>query len=366
MQVYNQTPYVYQQTMGMDVAGREYLSLVVKGTFGFPDNRDQTPTPCPAQTPLVEADEFTGEPGYSATKWETDFAFRKAKCDVVLQGSAYAPGRKPVERVQVGLKVGEMQKTFQVVGAREWRVLGPVVMATDPQPFTKMQFSYDTAFGGVCALDPDDELPPAYMPNPVGMGFAAFKNQSRLSGTPLPNTEEDGAEVTSPYEDYRPMGLGPIARSKPERLKYAGTYDDDWKDNVFPFLPKDFDERYYQCVGRDQQIAHPATGTPVVLLNLTPRGKEAFYLPETTLPIRIFRGRETVLQDSPKPDTILIDAEARLFSMVWRVEVPIKRTVAEFTEAWIGNPTPGMARAKTVGKTYVPASTLSDYERIRR
>ena len=46
------------------------------------------------------------------------------------------------------------------------------------------------------------------------------------------------------------MALGPLTRSVPRRLKYGGTYDQNWEDNIFPFLPPDFDERYYQQVGR--------------------------------------------------------------------------------------------------------------------
>ncbi len=358
MQVYNKTNFVFGITMGMDVAGREYLSLVVKGTYGFPDHPDQPPVPMPKQTPLVMADEFSGEPGYSATTWETDYAFRKSRCDVVLNGAAYAPGGQPAQKVQVGLKVGAMAKTFNVVGHREWRALGPAISATDPVPFTRAPFSYDTAFGGACTLDPDDALPPVYLANPVGKGFASVKNQSRLSGTPLPNTEEIGVPVISPYEDYRPMALGPISRVSPERQRFAGTYDDDWKDNVFPFLPADFDERYYQQTAIDQQIDYPTKGTQVVLVNLTPRGKEGFYLPDTRLPLTIWRDWEKALEATALPDTLLIDAEDRMFSLVWRVEVPIRRVITEFTEFWIGTPTRGQVRAKQKGKTYMPTTSM--------
>ncbi len=364
MQVFNKTGFAFGITMGMDVAGREYLSLVVKGTFGFPDHPDQLPLPMPQQVPLVMADEYNGEPGYSATTWETDFAFRKGKCDIVLNGAAYAPGGKPAQKVQVGLKVGAMAKTFNVIGHREWRVIGPAITATDPVPFSRAPFSYDTAFGGACTLDPEDKLPPVYLPNPIGLGFASVKNQSRLSGAPLPNTEEIGVPVTSPYEDYRPMALGPISRVSPERQRFAGTYDDDWKDNVFPFLPKDFDERYYQQTATDQQIDYPVGGTQVVLVNLTPRGKEAFYLPDTKLPLTIWRDWEKALDQTALPDAVLIDAENRVFSLTWRVEVPIRRVITEFTEFWIGTPTRAQVHAKRKGKSYRPIASLSLPEEI--
>jgi hypothetical protein len=355
MQILNQTRYKHEFTMGMDTSGREFLSMVVKGTFAFPTDPNATPMPSAAQRALVMADEATGEPGHSATLWETDFAFRKIACDVVLQGAAYAPGGVPAERVRVGLRVGNWLKQFDVVGQREWRVVGPAITATKPYPFTRQPFSYDTAFGGPDRSLPDDPNPPVYMANPVGIGYATLRTSGRITGLPLPNTEAVGEEVTSPFGRYRPMALGPIARNTPERLQYAGTYDQNWQDNVFPFLPADFDERYYQMAPADQQIPFPQTGTPVLLGNLTPEGRTEFRLPETRLPIKIYRGREVCFDAPVLPDTLIFDPEARVFMMVWRVWVPMRRIITEFSEAWIGPPTRAMLRARAEGRVYIRA-----------
>ena len=165
MLIRTSTRFLCQFTMGMDVAGREYLSLVIKATYDFPAPGG-TPTRAKAQRPLIMADEYSGPPGFSAPLWETDFAFRKARCDVVAQGAAYAPAGKPAERVRVGLRVGNWVKQFDVVGPRKWRTLGPSITATRPFPFTRLAFSYGTAFGG-----PDRSweggTPPAYAENPV-------------------------------------------------------------------------------------------------------------------------------------------------------------------------------------------------------
>ncbi|SPH18705.1 hypothetical protein DEA8626_02247 [Defluviimonas aquaemixtae] len=362
MRILNQTRYVHQFTMGMDKAGREYLSLVVKGTFTFPERSSDQPRPAEEQRPLVMADEFTGAPGFSATLWESDFAFRKPRCDVVLQGAAHAPGGRPAERVRVGVKVGGWSKQFDVVGQREWRVVGPAITATKPYPFTRQPFSYDTAFGGPDRSDPDDKAPPVYAANPVGCGFGTVGGQAKLPGQPLPNTEEVGEEVTSPYGRYRPMALGPVGRGWPERLRYGGTYDENWERNIFPFLPPDFDERNFQMSPEDQQVAFPRGGTPVILVGLTPRGREEFRLPETALPIRVFRGRETCFDARALPDTLIFDTEARIFMLAWRIWVPMRRIITEFTEAWIGEPTPAMLRAFATGKRYVRAVSTAEEE----
>ena len=352
MEIYNQTPFLHAFTEGLDKAGRGHLSLVVKGNFDFPDAEGREPEASREQRPLVMADEYTGEPGLSATLWESDFAFRKARCDVIVQGAAYAPGGRPVKGVRVGVRVGGWAKMLDVIGSREWRVLGPFVTATKPHLFTKMYFSYDTAFGGHDRSDPENPMPAVYRPNPVGLGWGQVRKIARLSGQSLPNTQGVDKPVTSPFGSYRPMALGPIGRGWPERLRYGGTYDQHWQDEIFPFLPKDFDERYYQCAPEDQQVEFPAPGTPVTLGNLTPRGREAFRLPRVTeLMIQVFRGREMALERSVWPDTLLFDCEARVMMLVWRVWVPIRRIITEFTEAWINQPVEAMERIRREGQS---------------
>ena len=359
MQTYNQTRFVYQHTMGMDPAGREYLSLVVRGTFDFPDEPGAVPQPSKEQRPLVMADEQTGEPGFSATLWETDFAFRKPHAEVIAQGVAFAPDGKPAERVRVGIKVGDWLKQFDVLGYREWRNAGVAIVPTQPVPFTRAPFGYDTAFGGPDRLDPDDPQPSVYLANPVGRGFATPRNQDRINGLALPNTQAVGQEIRSPYEEYTPMALGPVGRGWPERIKYGGTYDDNWTDNIFPFLPPDFDDRYYQSTLPDLWIASPQTGTEVMIANMTHKGLERFRLPETTLPLTIFRGRDKCFEESVTADTLIFDCEARVFSMVWRAEVRIRRHMTEFTECWVGPPTDAMLRAIAAGRGYIRAAGVA-------
>ncbi|MBB1490599.1 DUF2169 domain-containing protein [Paracoccus sp. MC1854] len=357
MQILDQTRFPHQMGAGMDVAGRSFMTLTIKGSFAFPDREGDPPRPLETQRPLVMADEYTGAPGFSAPLWESDFAFRKPACDVVLNGAAHAPGGRPVERLRVGLAVGGWSKQFDVVGQREWRTLGPAITATRPYPFRRMPFSYDTAFGGPDRSRPPGPDVPVYAANPVGLGFATATG-GNPAGLALPNTEAPGEEVASPYGSYRPMALGPYGRGWPLRLPFGGTYDQNWVEHIAPFLPPDFDECYYQMAPPDQQVSPLAPLTPVVLVHLTPRGREAFRLPDTRLPIRIWRGADLCLDGQPLPDSLLIDAEARVFMLVWRVSVPVRRTLAEFSRAWIGPPTEAMLRAEREGRGYLRLSAV--------
>ncbi|MER8520501.1 DUF2169 domain-containing protein [Mesorhizobium sp. M0644] len=356
MQIWNQIGYPHQFTMGMDKAGHEWIVVVVKGTFDFPATPGGPVRKSAEQVPLVMADTQTGEPGYSATLWETDFAFRKPRCDVIANGCAYAPGGRPAERVPVGIKVGNWSKLFEVVGTREWRAIGPVFSATAPHPFLKLPISYDVAWGGVDRLDPEDKLPASYKYNPVGTGWSRARNQRLIPGLRLPNTQAVGEDIRSPFGDYKPMSFGPMGRGWPGRIEYGGTYDDNWTANIFPFLPPDFDERYFQMAPPDQQIELPRGGEEVVLVNLTPEGRVSFRLSSTALPMTLFKGRQKAYEADIFPDTVLLDPEKRRFSLVWRVSQRIERTILDFSECWVGPPTESMLRARATGRTFIRAS----------
>src|SRR5690242_10966283 len=99
MELLNATGMQAGYTMGLRPDGRELLVVVVKGTFRIPGD-GRGPVLAEEQLPLVDADTFTGEPGFSAPVYECDYAPTKPRCDVVLLGSAYAPFGRPVERVE--------------------------------------------------------------------------------------------------------------------------------------------------------------------------------------------------------------------------------------------------------------------------
>ena len=60
-------------TMGLDKEGREHLVVCIKGTYTMVEN-GAVPQLAEEQLPLIEADTFTGEPGFSAPVYESDYA----------------------------------------------------------------------------------------------------------------------------------------------------------------------------------------------------------------------------------------------------------------------------------------------------
>ena len=245
----------------------------------------------------------------------------------MLGRGQHAPGGRPATRATVGLRVGSLTKTFEVVGDRAWQAGVTSIKASDPQVFTSKQISYDVAFGGVDQEHEDPKHHAAYMLNPVGRGFRKHLRAAWADGKPLPNTEEVGQPVTSPAGRYQPMSLGPLGRGWEPRSRFAGTYDQHWLDDVFPFLPKDFDERYYQAAPADQQIALPKASLEVAFGNLTPDGRRHFVLPFFDAPVNIFPRIGDREDFKANLDTIVFEPDQERFTMMWRVTRLLKRSM---------------------------------------
>jgi hypothetical protein len=337
-------------TVALDKEGYEHVVVVVKGTFTLP-RPGETPKLAEEQVPLVDADQFTGEPGRSATLVECDYVLEKPYCDVLLNGSAHAPGGRPVERIAVGLQVGAMRKSFVVWGNREWRASGVGYAPSEPEPFTRLPISYDNAFGGTDERMRDPAQIRSYLPNPIGRGWHHHIYRELLIGAPVSNTEEIRDPVRDPGGRYRPMAFGPIGRGWPSRIGYAGTYDQHWTDNVFPFLPADFDSRYFQCAANDQQVPHLRGGEPVVMINLTPDERREFALPAVDTPVVFIRSRFDRVERVGVLDTIAFEPDAQRFSMVWRASLPLQRDIFEVPSAVVGRMPGPWWRSLSLGMT---------------
>jgi hypothetical protein len=289
------------------------------------------------QAPLVMTDEFTGEPGFSAPLKEIDYAPRKPYCDVLLNGSAYAPGGQPTERVTVSLRVGSWKKSFDVVGNRIWQIglLGP--KPSQPEPFTVMPISYNNAFGGVDRSQEDPAKHRWYPTNHVGVGYHEYIMLPKyVDGKPAPNTEETGNNVINPKGNYRPMAFGPLGRAWQQRVKLAGTYDQKWLDNQFPFLPTDFKEEYFQAAPADQWIDYPQGGEVMELINLTPDGRRRFEMPEMRVPFEFFRRSGERIEMTGNVDTILFEPNVGRFMISARCTLPLKKNIHEMQCVVVG------------------------------
>jgi hypothetical protein len=350
MNLVNLTPFPAGVTLATDKDGQEHVLAVAKGTFSIgPDGRA---TRAAQPQPLVYADQFYGEPGLSSIRYEVDFALRKPRADVLLTGSAVPPGGFPAEVSEVTLSFGPIQKTVRVFGERIWkpRLLGGYTIST-PVPFSKMPLVYERAFGGGDTSHPDEKKHAFEEHNLVGRGFHARLHEG-IAGSFLPNLENPARLMGGPLDRPEPIGFGVLGRNWRPRRTFAGTYDDKWKEERFPFLPCDFDDRYFQGAPQDQTCPPPTGGQRGTVSGVTLEGHWPFEVPSVRVPVKIVSrgGRE---EDVPSViDTLILEPDLRRIVVVWRASTPLRGKAHSLREVWVGTPSRGRLRALATGKEY--------------
>jgi hypothetical protein len=230
------------------------------------------------------------------------------------------------------MRVGSMNKSFNVVGDRIWDRNILSVTPTPHRPFVRMPISYDRAYGGADKHPDKPEKIETYTKNPIGVGYHPYLNGKHLKGKPLPNTEEIGKPIKSKNGKYLPMSFGPIGRNFESRIPFAGTYDQKWLDNIAPFWPDDFDYRYFQAAPTDQQIPYPKGGEQVILQNLSPEGVTKFQIPRVSMPVIFIPQRGEDIIKEAVADTLLIEPDDNRFLFTWRVPLPLKKNCFELRQ----------------------------------
>jgi hypothetical protein len=276
LQLQNETPFAATIGLFPDTDGVETLYVVVRATFALVGS---ALTIAERQRPIRLVDEYSGDPARSSLAHAGEMHLLKPSTDVVLLGDAWAPKARPVSECDVTLQVGAVRKVVRVFGDREWKgALGGT--ASSPMPFTRMPLVYERAFGGVIELDPETKRAKIEPRNPAGVGFARRGKQGEPASRQLPNIEDPAHLITQPSDTPPPAGFGYIAPSWEPRRSCAGTYDEAWRKTRAPYLPKDFNPRFFN-------VAHPDLvcrrylegGEPVEIVNASPTGVLRFRLP---------------------------------------------------------------------------------------
>ncbi|MBL9038905.1 MAG: DUF2169 domain-containing protein, partial [Archangium sp.] len=267
------------------------------------------------QLPVLMAEEHRGDPATSSLKYERDVYFDKPGTDIIVNGSAYAPGGRPAKEVLVGLRVGGLDKVLKVKGDRVYEKGASGVRPTPVSAFVQVPLEYERAYGGTDTQDPDPAKHVAFFPNPLGVGHA--RRPEHLVGKAAPNVEFPD----KPMRADRAAGLGALGNHWLPRRLYAGTYDDEWQANRRPLLPHDYDHRWNMCAPIDQQIEPHWSGTGTVrLTNLTAKGHLELVLP----PVRLkyltefypVANREP-MELRPKLHTVVLEPDEGRVIAVW-------------------------------------------------
>jgi hypothetical protein len=320
----------FQVSLGVfpNEAGVECVYAVIKATFVM--GAGGSLSLADPQEPVALVDEPMGEPLVSSLRTAGEMTLSKPATDVLLHGHAHAPGGKTTQ-VYVGLRVGPLQKTVRVTGDRTWTAGALGLKISDPKPFDRIPLVYERAFGGTDPKPIDPEKVDFEPRNPVGRGLVPRNSQADVNGLPLPNLEDPAHPIKQPKDRPAPAGFGPIAGHWQPRLSYAGTYDEAWTKKRAPYLPLDFDSRFFQAAPPDQIAAgYLKGGEPVEILNATPGGRLAFSLPVCRLAVQCqFGGRE--VNPAAPLDTVRIDTDAARLWLLWRACLVVDKKLLALT-----------------------------------
>ena len=315
LQILNKTPFETGLSLYIDQHGINRVCVAVKATFNIPKNNEKI-TLARKQLPVTTINEYYGEPGKSSIKYPTDIVLGKVSTDIALNGKAYAPGKKPIDKLTTSLQIENLIKKIIVFGDRSWKKSIFDYSMTKPKLFTEMPIIYERAFGGIDDTHKDIKMHGIYDKNPIGRGYCI--NKKNYQKIKLPNLENPDCLISS-IKDIpdQPACYGCIEPVWGDNIKYSGTYNEDWRSNQFPLLPTDFNLRFFN-IASSRLIADGLLkgGETVKMENLSQQGYLEFSLPEIKLNCIFRLGNEQIFT---KPDiwTVLFEPDEKRFYMVW-------------------------------------------------
>lgn len=315
-EVLNRTPFSVTPLFLSDNELRPVLVPLVRATFVIQPDGALTLHEEPMAAQL--AGEFWGDPMTSSYKFEPECAFFKPATDVALIGHACAT-RPGTTELQAGLRVGPLQKVVRVTGDRVMSRRPGGWSISSPQAFERIPLIYERAFGGWDRHEADP-LQHRFEPrNPVGTGFRR-RGSNAQDELVMPNLEEPAQLFTQAGETPVPAGFGFVSPGWQPRLAFAGTYDEAWNNSRKPLLPADFDSRYFNAASPGLLASGYLVGNePVIVANVSNRGRLAFSLPGVAAPVCDFelrnRQRHAI---QTQLDTVIIDTDEHLVHLLWR------------------------------------------------
>lgn len=328
----NTTPFLAETFPYQDKHCVKFCVAVVRATYDVDEQGNCTPSK--TQSPFVYADTHYGDPEVTSIHVETDFAPVKPKCEVLLDAMAVAPKGRQAEAVEVRLVGPGLDKRAVVTGQRRWFRGGLGIQASRPTPFVSMPLAWHLTFGGTDRTDPDPAKHRSDPVNPIGSGYLV--GQSDIDGTPLPCVERPESRMRIWNDRPKPIGFGPVPRFAKERARYAGTYDKHWMDNVLPFLPQDFDDRYFQAAPQDQWLDKLSEGMVFGCIGMSERGRFGAKLPKLSVPVR-FVFDDHLERKTMVPDTLIIVPHESRIVLVGRVGTKLPRKFVRLEEVQVGN-----------------------------
>jgi len=234
--------------------------------------------------------------------YASDFVPVKPHGEITVVGSA-CNSIPPQRTFQSRFRMGKMDRCINVTGDRTWENAPAGLRPSTPVSVQSVPLSYANAWGG-----------PNSPTNPLGCG---------QEGDRLPNFENVGQGITSRTQQSGPAGFAPFPPSMPFRRAKLGTYDKEWSETRWPWMPDDFDWTYFNSAPPTQWLDRYFVGNEQLELHhLHPEHlKYEFSLP--SLRARCFVARELSkgehFAEVPLDlDTVWVDMAQEKLILVWR------------------------------------------------
>lgn len=316
----NSTSFAAEPLFVADADGRPIVSIVLKATFRF-DAQGLVSLDDEQRPVNFEGEKFQDNPDGSY-KYEPETAFTKPATDVVLIGHAVPP-HSHATQVDVGIRVGPVQRLARVFGDRYWVVANGVPRVSRTGELDSIPLVWENAFGGRDERNSDADHPRFEVRNPVGTGFGApLQKEGDL--LKLPNIEDPSQLITTYGTAVQPCGFGFVSPNWQPRASLAGTYDDAWMTKRKPLLPLDFDLRFFNAAAPGLIApGYLAGGEEVIVLNTAAGARAAFRLPvvpQPTATVAVRRLGERTLDLNL--DTVVVDTDDMRLTQIWRGYTP--------------------------------------------
>lgn len=307
-------PFAVGSLLWRDARGALMCTLVAKATYELIPGESP---PADVPLPLQEADAHWDDDPARSVHQPADLVPFKGAAEVVVVGSAFAPGERPARSVIARVVVGSVDKAVECFPPRRFRLDGVI---DDASPQVRFSLRWEHAAGG-----PGSD-------NPAGIDIARGDVRGRH---PIPPLLPPSFALGAPGDHIPTIGLGPIAASWPTRLAGLGPHERAWvrRPAASP-LPPTLPPRAFQVGAEDQWLDRPLVANErVVLENLhedNPRlvmslsGLEPYALCAGQPPVRL------------QGDLLFIDTERTLCTLTFRAQIALGEDIRKLRVVVIG------------------------------
>ncbi|MCA9192400.1 MAG: DUF2169 domain-containing protein [Planctomycetales bacterium] len=316
MDLINRTPFSPFVFEALDIEGDRSTVIALRGTFRI--QSQSVLIPIANQRPCIIADRYSDKPGCSVLISESDLVPIKHKIDVFINGNAVASAGVAKQQWECGLSIGgNTRLSLSVTGPRQW-VYGMLTgwQLSRPDSTKIVSLDYSNCFGGVVVEPGGTRL--SFEENPIGCGFTTRSlRRSNRESVRAPQIETPSEPINEIERNYRPVCFAPIPKAWPQRLKMAGTYDDNWIKDRWPNWPHDFDATYFNAAHPDLQLDDLNPDEKFLISGMHENGQVTFRLPayEIFAEVRDEFGTSDVVMHC---DTVDIDMSKMEVGLVWR------------------------------------------------